>query len=173
MKKFLTRIKFIRNSKLQLETNKDQFYHSLCQIVDDGEINIFSEQFEMCSSGNNEYIGFVKNGEFKIKRKKRFFDFNIFKPVVTGTFSQKQSFLNINFETNVFRADFALMSLIVIISLFFIIFGVLKEDNYLGKVLIIELLFLGSILFTIGRYKSKSLKKEIEKKFKELSNEIK
>jgi len=179
MKNLLERIKFIRNSKLQIGVSKKEFHDKFSTIVDEGEISIFFEAFEIFSSSKNKYIGQVKYGDFKIKKRRRFFDFNIFKSVAKGTFSEEEDSLIVNFETNAFRGHFVMMWIIPIVFSAFLIFlisvGQVEGEVYKAEMLTmlsLNLLFVISFLVGMGRYSSKCFKEEIENQIFKISNSI-
>lgn len=176
MNDFLKKINFIRPSNLELNLDKSTFYEAFSKLVDDEEISIFTEPFEVFSFSKKKYIGQVRYGHFKIKKRKRFFDFNPFKPVATGIFSQKGDSLRVDFETNAFKGVFAWMSIIPLLFLMFLSFAIIGDfdhpaiESEILIMLIANLIFIASIWIALGRYNSKKFKQELEHQFYQLNN---
>ena len=176
MKKILQKIKFIRYSSLRFDISKKKFYEELDKIVDEGDLNIFFGAFEKLSKSKNEYIGRVKYGNFEIRKRRRLFDFNMFKPIAKGEFYEEGEFLLVNFESNSFSGFFVLLWIIpffILILIAMIAFGEFEGDVSKTKMIItltVNFFLIILCLYGIGRYNSKGLKRDVESRMQKFKN---
>ena len=115
MKNTLKKLKLLDTFRLELDGNRDQFITNLDAIVDNGSLDMFSDMFDVFSSSKNEYKGSVQYDEFKIKRRRRFFDINIGFALVTGKCSQEGGKLIIDLEINGFHGHMMVLLILILI----------------------------------------------------------
>lgn len=95
MKEFLKRLKLIDSMTTTLQISKVEFVNRLNEITDQGSTGIFSDSFDIFSSSKNEFKGQVNFDNFKIKRRRRFFDTNMNIAVANGTLIENNGQLTI------------------------------------------------------------------------------
>ena len=88
MKEFLKKIKLIDHFTTEVPLERSQFVSRFEKQVDYGDLDMFSDMFEVFSSSKNEYKGHVNNEGFKIKRRRKLFDMN--SAVASGEFRTKR-----------------------------------------------------------------------------------
>lgn len=102
MKRLLERLKLIDYLTTELEIQKNEFVRNFKNYVDEGDIGYFSGAFDVFSSSKNEFKGNVGFEDFKIKRRRRFFDMNMNFAIAEGKYRQKGEKLTIETEINGF-----------------------------------------------------------------------
>lgn len=169
MKDILKRLKLIDNMTTTLLTNKVEFVKRLNEITDEGSIGIISETFDIFSSSKNEFKGQVTLDNFKIKRRRRFFDTNINFAVANGFFVESNGQLNIETEINGFNNFFIVFYIFLIIFYSIFIFVLFNENDNGGLIAIPLLLVHGLFMFAIPylmiKRSVKRLKYELEREF--------
>jgi hypothetical protein len=105
MQQLLKKLKLVQSFSTKIEMQKSEFVNKFRQHVDEGDTGPFSDVFDAFSSSKNEYKGHVGFNEFKIKRRKKFFDMNMSLAVAKGTYRQQENSLIIEAEINGFRGQ--------------------------------------------------------------------
>lgn len=169
MKEFLKRLKLIDSMTTNLQTSKIEFVNRLNEITDKGGIGIMSDTFDVFSSSKNEFKGQVDFENFKIKRRRRFFDTNMNFAVAKGTFIENNGLLIVETEINGFNNFFIVFYVLLIIFYSIFIFA-LSCDNINESFIAIPFLLLhGAFMFAIPylvmRRSVKRLKYELEREF--------
>ena len=172
MKEFLKKIKLIEYLTTELEIQKNEFVTNFKEHVDEGSTGFLSETFDMFSSSKNEYKGHVGFENFKIKRRRRFFDMNMNLAVAKGTYRQKENILVIETEINGFSGmmiPFYIFALIFY-SIFIVTFSFADniEGNGAGFVLpfiIVHATFMFGIPYYMMRRSATRMKHKLEREF--------
>ena len=169
MNDFLKRLKLIDYLTTTLQTDKTDFVNRLNKITDKGSTGMMSDTFDIFSSSNNEFKGYITPNNFKIKRRRRFFDTNMNSAIAYGTFSENNGQLTINTEINGFNNFFIFYYAFLIIFYSIFIFGFLIGQDGEGLIAIPFILLHGTFMFCIPfflmRRSVKRLKYELEREF--------
>lgn len=121
MNNTLESIGFIKQFVIELpNNNKEEFAARMQQHVDIGEIGMFSGTFESFSSSNNEYKGEANTEGFRIRRRRRMFDMNNFKPIATGRYRQNGDILTVAIVVNGFPKY--MYFIVALVALFYVVF---------------------------------------------------
>jgi len=172
MKNFLRKIKLIDNFSTQIVIQKSEFMKKLKEHVDEGDIGFFSNTFDVFSSSKNEYRGHVGFDNFKIKRRKKFFDMNMNLSVAEGTYRQNGDNLIIEGEINGFSG--AMIPFYVVVLIFYLIFivGFFMTDSMpllmmfvVVPFLLIHASFMLGMPYLMMRRSVKRMKHELEREF--------
>lgn len=169
MKEFLKRFRLIDSMTTTLQISKVEFVNRLNEITDQGSTGIFSDSFDIFSSSNNELKGQVNFDNFKIKRRRRFFDTNMNLAVANGTFIENNGKLTIETELNGFNNFFILFYVLLILFYSFFIFSFIGSDNNGEFIAIPFILLHGTFMFGLPyfmmRRSVQRLKYELEREF--------
>lgn len=171
MKEFLRRLGLVEDFSTELPIEKTAFVNRLKSQVDEGDIGVFSDPFEVFSSSKNEFKGQVGFNKFKIKRRRRFFDMNLNNAIAQGTYVQEGGPLRINAEINGFIGMtipfFLLIAFyLIFIGAFFMADSI--EGNEAGFVLpfiVIHAAFMFGIPYLVMRRSVKRMKHDLEREF--------
>lgn len=170
MKEFLRRLKLIDNLTLEMEVSKNEFVDKLRQNVDEAEIGLFSNPFEVFTKSKNLYKGRVGYDGFEIKRRRRFFDSNMNVAVARGSFMQKGNLLLIRTEINGFSWIIAPLFIVLIIFYAFFIgmfftdsFGSKSQPLYILPFIIVHASLMFGLPYFIMKSGVKRLKRELER----------
>lgn len=172
MKGFLKKLKLIDYLSTELEIDKNDFFNRLKASVDEGDIGMFSETFDVFSSSKNEYKGHVGLGVFKIKRRRKFFDMNMHLAIAKGTFKQRDNHLKIDTEINGFSGMMIPFYVFLIVFYLIFIIGFSTTNNVEGNMdavalpfIIIHATFMLGIPYFMMRRSVKRMKHELEREF--------
>ena len=172
MKEFLKKIKLIENFTIEIEFKKNDFVSKLKEHVDEGSIGLFANAFDVFSSSKNEYKGHVSYDEFKIKRRKRFFDMNKNLAIARGSYKQKNETLIIETEINGFNRIMIPYFLFTIVFYLIFIGVIIMTDSFKGievgfvfLFLFIHATFMFGIPYFLMRRSTKRMKYELERDF--------
>ena len=174
MNKFLKRIKLIDHFTIELHIQKREFVDQLKKQVDEAEIGIISDLFDVFSSHRNEYKGKVDSDGFKIKKPRKFFDMTVVKATAIGTYEQKSDRLIIHTEINGFQGimiPFYLFALVFYsIALVAIPFVSDMNGNTMPHFFVIPFIllhaaFMLGIPYLMMRRSTKRLKYDLEREF--------
>ena len=171
MKEYLRRWKLADSLTIQLEIEKSEFVRRFRQMVDDGDPSWFTSSFEAFSGGNNEYKGRVGQQGFKIRRRRRFFDFNRNIAIASGTYTQNNRMLTVQTEVNSFHSimiPFYIFAVIFYIVFFAIIFAGNVEGGtplFIAPFIIVHALFMLGVPYFMMRRSTKRMKHELEREF--------
>ena len=171
MKRFLEKLKWVQYLNTELEIPKNEFVIHFKNYVDEGDIGFFSGAFDAFSSSKNEFKGHVGFNDFKIKRRRRFFDMNMNLAIAKGIYRQKGDRLIIETEINGYsRMIPYYVFLLVFYSIF--IFGFFMADNingdeqfFGGPFIFFHALFMFGIPYFMMRNSAQRLKHELEREF--------
>ncbi len=169
MKEFLRKIKLIDDLTTNLEIRKEDFVDKLSAITDQRSTGVFAEPFDAFSSSQNEYKGQVTFDQFKIKKRRRFFDNNFNMAIASGVFKENNGQLIIETEINGFNnfMIFFYVILIVIYSvLITVIIGTFKETDFIAlPIILIQGAFMFLIPYFAMKRSIKRLKYDLEREF--------
>ena len=170
-KEFLKKILLIDYLTMEIEIQQSDFLVKFREYVDEGDIGIFSDAFEVFSSSKNEYKGHVGYNNFKIRKRKRFFDSNRNIAIATGKLLQQGRMLLIETEINGFNG--IMKSFFIIAGAFYIIFMITflsVSFNTIGgssffpfTFIIIHALFMFGIPYFMMRRSVKRMKHDLER----------
>ena len=171
MKQFLRTIKVVDQFTTEIEINKQDFIDRLQANVDRKELGFFSDSTDIFSSSKNDFKGIVGHEKFKIKRKRKFFDFNVNLAVAKGTYRQKGDNLLIEAEINGFTT--LMIPFYVFLIIFYTIFVVsmfkvdANESNVFSvfPFILFHALFMFGLPYFFMRSSTKRLKHELEREF--------
>lgn len=172
MKDFLKKLKLIDYLNTELEIDKHDFVNRLKANVDEGGTGMFSEAFDAFSSSKNEYKGHVGLDDFKIKRRRKFFDMNMNLAIAKGTYEQRENNLIINTEINGFSGMMIPFYGFLIVFYLIFIFVFSTAENIEGNMdffalpfIIIHAAFMFGIPYFIMRRSVSRMKHELEREF--------
>ncbi|UII26074.1 hypothetical protein LVD15_22650 [Fulvivirga maritima] len=172
MKEFLRSIKLVDNLTTELNIQKSEFVKTFKAHVDEGSTGFGSDAFDVFSSSKNEYKGHVGYDNFKIKRRRRFFDRNMNLAVASGTYKQKESQLIIETEINGFSGMMIPFYIFALIFYSFFIVTFSFADNINGNgagfalpFIIIHAAFMFGIPYFMMRRSTKRMAHELEREF--------
>jgi len=172
MKEFLKKINLVDHFTIELNISKNEFFAALKEQVDEGSTSMMSVAFDVFSSGKNEYKGHVGFDDFKIRRRRRFFDTNMNFALATGTFRQKENTLIIETEINGFSG--IMIPFYIFLIIFYAVFIVSfsydfnTDENAPGFVLpfiLIHAVFMFGLPYFIMRRSTRRMKHELEREF--------
>lgn len=172
MKDFLKKLKLVDYLVTELEISQHDFVNRLKANVDEGSTGMFFNSFEAFSSSKNEFKGQVGLNDFKIRRRRRFFDMNMNLAVASGTYEQSDSLLIISTEINGFSGMMIpfYVLLVVFYSIFVILF--LTADDIDGNMdffalpfFIIHATFMFGGPYLMMRRSVSKMKHELEREF--------
>ncbi|WP_062060703.1 hypothetical protein [Aquimarina longa] len=169
----------LKKLKLKKDFNKiidcefDEFFEDFNKIVDNQKSFIKFEPLDFFSNSNNQLVGYVKKGKFKIRRKKgfKFFDLKLDVTIAKGSFKSIGNKTEV--KAKVSAIDFTLIPSLIITFLFltFFFFLILISDmsllNKLPPLLIILLMFSMVFIFPLI-----SMRKDVEKLHEILDKEL-
>ena len=177
MEKFLKKLRLIESLTTEVEVQQSEFIAKFKACVDEGGTGVFSDAFDAFSSSKNEYKGYVRLENFKIKRRKRLFDMNMSMAVAEGTFKQNDDTLIIETEINAFTGMMIPFYLIAVV--FYAVFiGVLLTVNHVdGTVagfalpfIFLHAAFMFGIPYFMMRQSVRRMKYELEREFFYVAN---
>lgn len=170
MKEFLKKIKLLDHLKIELEIQKSDFVNRLKGIVKEGSVGIMTDGFDAFSSSKKEYKGEVNSRGFKLKRRKKFFDFNKNIAVAKGTYLQKDNVLVITAEINGFHK--MMIPFYIFILLFYSVFafgflsnGLFIEQPIMPPFILLHGAFMFGLPYFFMRRSTSRLKHELEREF--------
>ncbi|MFY0594606.1 hypothetical protein [Roseivirga sp.] len=120
MNELLRKLKLTQSFITELEVSKSEFLQVFKASVDPGTTSHFSDTFEVFKSSKNEYKGRIGYNDFKIKKRKKLFDFNVNLAVAEGSFIEKNNTLIIETKVNGFIG--AMIPFYIFVTLFYLIF---------------------------------------------------
>ncbi len=172
MKDFLKQLKLIDYLNTELEIDKHDFINRLKANVDEGDTGMFSEAFDVFSYSKNEYKGHVGLDEFKIKRRRKFFDMNMNLAIAKGIYKQQDNNLIIYTEINGFTGMMIPFYVFLIVFYLIFIIGFSTSENVGGNMdffglpfIIIHAAFMFGIPYFMMRRSVSRMKHELEREF--------
>lgn len=172
MKDFLRSIQLIQDLRIELEISQNDFVNKLRNEVEESELGLFSDFFDVFSSNKKEYKGMVSYESFRIKRKRKFFDNRASNAIASGRFENRENRLIIHAEINGFHNG--MIFFYIIITVFYLFFlstfiGFSQADSgfsFFGlPFILIHALLMYSIPYFVMRRASKRLKHNLEREF--------
>lgn len=163
MPTFLEKIGLQQSFTCELDIQQEEFVKRLKKHVDQGDLGVLFDTFDIFSSSNNEYKGTVTSKGFEIRRKAKLFAPNRSIPTAKGTFVQKDQQLLIHTSIDGLHPIlFAFFFLALVI--YTIVFSSGMQDGFIFSVTLHGLIMI-SIPYFIMRRGTKNLKRELEREF--------
>ena len=142
MKQFIRSLKLIEDFSTEIKIEKGAFLERFKSSVDEGNTDIFSDISDIFSSNKNQFKGHVGLDNFKIKRRRRFFDIDLNFAVAEGTYRQQGESLIIEAEINGFKyfmIPFYFLAL-AFYAIFFVVFISADDVTGLTAILVFPLI---------------------------------
>ena len=168
MNDFLRKIKLIDSFDIELPMSKNEFITKLKNQVEPGNTGVFSGVFEVFFSSKKDYIGEVNHSDFKIRRRRRFFEMNKTKAVASGNIKEEFDSIKIATEiTGYSNVLLIFLGFILIFYLFFIPVVIVNDDIPLFILIFILLhgLLMVGIPYFMIRKGVENMKRGIERDF--------
>ncbi|MTB50696.1 hypothetical protein [Lewinella sp. W8] len=172
MKDLLEKLHLLQYQTIRLNLPKTVFVSRLREQVDEGSIGIFSDSFDVFSSSKNEYKGHVDLRGFRIKRRKRLFDFNMNLAIASGTYREEGEQLIIDTEINGFSG--VMIPFYIFVALFYVIFiaiflGAGEMDGampvFVLPFILLHALFMFGLPYLLMRGSVSRMQRELEREF--------
>ena len=101
MEDFLRKMKLVDDLSITLKVNKSHFIAAFRGNVDESDLDgVFSGAFDAFSSSKNLYRGEVNSQNFRIRKKRTFFNNYASLPIAKGRFIQREDNLVIETKIN-------------------------------------------------------------------------
>jgi hypothetical protein len=180
IKEVCQKINLIEHLKLELNIEMLDFFKKFDICVDEGEIGFGDGSFEQFSKSNNKYIGEVKFGSFKIRRKRKLFERYIYYPHLEGIYERDGDKTIIDITINGVHRNVKFTFVVIIIFMAILIpniySAILKKSNYassflFGILLVLCIFLIISILQLRSRVKAE--KYDIERELYYIANKNK
>ena len=142
MKQFIRSLELIEDFSTEIKIEKIVFLERFKSSVDEGNTDIFSDISDIFSSNKNQFKGHVGLDNFKIKRRRRFFDIDLNFAVAEGTYRQQGESLIIEAEINGFKyfmIPFYFLAL-AFYAIFFVVFISADDVTGLTAILVFPLI---------------------------------
>ena len=169
MNKLLTRLNLLKTTIIELSIEKYNFISIVKSNIDEKELGLFSDMTDVFYSSEAEYKGHIDSYGFKLKKKRKFFDYNMNLAIAKGHFNQQGDTLKINVEINGLSNQMVpFFVLIPIFYLFFIATTLLADDAasiVMIPFLLLHGLFMLGIPYFMMRRSIKRMKYELERDF--------
>lgn len=171
---WLERWKIIDSLRMELELSKGVFVSRLQEIVEPGSINTALHSFEIFSRDQRPYKGQVDLNGFKIRKKRRMFDFNHSLSVAEGTFDQERDRLVIQAKIDGFKPLYLFYYFLLIFIYGWVLGSILLTNarsvepdtpGFVVLLIVLHALFMFTIPYFIMRYGTRQLKRELEREF--------
>jgi hypothetical protein len=171
VKDFLKKTGLLQTFSIEIEAQKNDFISAFKKKVDDEDIGLFSDTFDVFSSSKNTYKGSIDSNSFKIKRRKKFFEARNSMALATGTFRQKGENVVIDTEVNGFSKwmipFYVTIILFYFVFIFIFVFGIAAQDM---PFMIIPFIFIhGLLMFFIPYFVMKksvtNMRHDLEREF--------
>jgi hypothetical protein len=169
MKELLKKLKLIDHLSTELPISKYLFVERLSAIVDKKDTGLFSDMFDTLSSSKNHYKGTVGNDDFKIKRRKRFFDTTMNLAIAKGDLLENNGHVRIETEINGFSNLMILIFVFIALTYTITLILISQSDDNFNVFPLIFILIHGSLMLCIPYFVMKrnvqNLKYDLEREF--------
>jgi hypothetical protein len=172
MREFLKKIQLLEHHTIQLAMPRQDFVNRLRQQVDDREIGIFADSFDVFTASENDYKGQVSPHGFRIKRRRRLFDLNMNLAIASGTLREEGDLLFIDTEINGMSGmmiPFVVIAAIIYVVAIGIFFIASTSDDvtpaFFTPILLLQATLLLAIPYFLMRSSVRRLKRELEREF--------
>ena len=172
MKQFIRSLELIEDFSTEIKIEKIVFLERFKSSVDEGNTGIFSDILDAFSSSKNQFKGHVGLDNFKIKRRRRFFDIDMNFAVAEGTYRQQGESLIIEAEINGFKNFMIPFYLLALAFYAFFIVVFISADDVTGLVailafpfIVVHAAFMLGIPYLMMRRSVMIMKHELERGF--------
>ena len=141
MKELLKNLKLVEDFSTELSIQKTDFVSKFKQQVEEDDFGFFSDTTDLFCSSKKEYRGQINNSKFKIRKRRKLFDFYPNRSVAKGTFLQQGDALLISTEVSGFSGK------MIPFYIFCILFYIVSFNFLFLRDTGMELVFLAVILF--------------------------
>ncbi|OEK04531.1 hypothetical protein [Roseivirga misakiensis] len=178
MNEFLIKLKLAQNFRTELKVSKSEFLKAFKASVDPGSTSLNAGPFDIFKASKNDYVGRINDNNFKIKKRRRFFDGNLDLAVATGKFFEKNDHLVIEAEISSFRSMFIGYGILII--LFYLVLLVSfpfsgddsNENRFMFPFLILHGLFMLGVPYILMRNSTKRMIRDLEKDFYYMTKDL-
>lgn len=130
MDSFFKNIGLYDHLNFNIEMDKSEFVESLKKITYETNTSFISLIPDHAIPTRFEYRGLVSEDKFAIKRRRHFFDYNIFPSIIKGFISEKNNTTLIKIEFTPFLIRLLPLVLVPLLFLFIAIFEIRNNENY-------------------------------------------
>lgn len=130
MNSFYKSIGLYDNLNFDIEMKKSEFVESLKKITYQTNTSFISLVPDNGIPTRFEYRGTVNENNFTIKRRKHFFDFNIFHSILKGNILEENNRISIKIEFTPFILNFLSFILIPLFFLFIVLQEIEDKHDY-------------------------------------------
>ena len=168
MKEFSRKIQLIQDFRITLPIDEDTFTDRFQDRVQESELGLLSDPFEQYSTKGPEYKGWISEGKFEMKLRRRMFSFNLGISRVHGTFREEGRELVVAGEINGFGNWLIPIYAITIgiyllaIVLFFASGETLEESLWPVPLLLLHAAFMMGIPYFFIRREVGRIKRDVE-----------
>jgi hypothetical protein len=165
MKTFLERIKLVDHLTTEVPLERREFVEKLKANVDPGDTGTLFVFPEIFSKSKNEYKGSVTYDDFKIRRKKKIFEFNSMLAVATGQLRQTDKGVIVDAEINGFHSVYILFAaLAAMVYVGFIVMLITQRVGwYLLPLIVLHAAFMLGIPYMMIRRGVSRMKYDLER----------
>ncbi|MFY9243402.1 MAG: hypothetical protein WAO74_10265 [Polaribacter sp.] len=170
MKEILKKIGIIDALTIQLELDRNEFLKKLSDHTEESNLGFGSSFFEVFSSNKKEFKGSIGINDFKIRKRRKFFDRSSGLAIATGKIHQKENTTIVETEISSFKNNmYFFLGFLILIYIVVITSIIFNSDDNLPVFIIPFILLHGLLMFGIPifmlRKSTARLKKELEKDF--------
>ncbi len=169
MNTLLTKLNLLTTTTIELPVEKYNFVSIVNASIDHSDLGYFSDMGDIFSSSKAEYKGHINSYGFKLKKKRKFFDYNMNFATAEGRFTQQGDTLKINVEINGFSNQMAPFFVMLPIFFLFVIAMTLQGEGIVSLVIIpfflLQGLFMMGIPYFMMRRSVKRMQYELERDF--------
>ncbi len=129
MEDFLRKMKLVDDLSITLKVNKSPFIAAFRGNVDESDLDgVFSGAFDAFSSSKNLYRGEVNSQNFRIRKKRTFFNNYASLPIAKGRFIQREDNLVIETKINAW-SNYIIFFYVFVILLYMVMLSLFLGDN--------------------------------------------
>jgi len=172
MKKIFEKLGLSEHITTELTLPKNEFIDKFKEMVDEREKGFFAGSPARPSTGREEFEGKVYENGFRVKRKKKSFEFTINEAVATGNFEQQGDKWVLKTEISGFSRKMIPFYLFIIPFYIVFIYAFLTSPDldteyrtYVALILFSSAILMFFLPYILMRNDTQSLKHDLEKEF--------
>lgn len=168
---FFRKIKLIQDFHIILPVKEEDFVEQFHDQVKESDLGLFSDPAEQYSTKGPDYKGWIRQGQFEMKLRRKMFSFNLGLSRVHGKYFEEGRELIVEGEINGASKwlipIFAVAIGIYIMAIFFLMSSGESADNsfWLFHLILLHAAFMMGIPYFLIRMEAGRIKRDLEGEF--------
>ena len=153
---------------LRLPTDRATFARTLSKAVIESDLGFFADLQGLFRGGEEEFLGYVRLNTFKLKQRRRFFDFNQTSAVAEGNFLEEGDKLRV--RATITGLSTGMVAAFVALTIFYgvlltVVFSTAQLPVIVYPFILLQALLFFGVPYLLARRSVRGMRRQLEREF--------